>query len=224
MLSRLGSPPPESSSWSISLGKSARSHAAATRPPAASTPTGMTMPRHLCAALPMSRTTSLRDRQPLTERYCCSHSGNACHALPRAISTAAPPFGSHKRTKAKSRYSELTNTSASPAAMAGGSLPTHTAGTVESATRSRRAVRSRRASASRPIGTGRDHCALCVPASLPDFEEELVRRNKVWIFLQYPPDNHDRVSPHHVHHHAGTELRQIVGADHRIVVFWIPRN
>ena len=62
------------------------------------------------------------------------------------------PLGSHKRTKAKSRCSELTSTSASPPAIAVGSLPTHTAGTTDSATRSRSALRSRRASASGPIG------------------------------------------------------------------------
>src|SRR5229473_8685223 len=58
----------------------------------------------------------------------------------------------------------------------------------------------------------------CGPTSLPDFKKELVRRNEEWILLQYLPDNHDRVRPHDVHHHAGTELRQIIGADHRVVV------
>jgi hypothetical protein len=47
-------------------------------------------------------------------------------------------------------------------------------------------------------------------ASLPEFEQELVRRNKESILLQYLPDDHDRVRPHDVHHHAGTEFRQIM--------------
>jgi hypothetical protein len=32
------------------------------------TPTGMTIPRHCCAPLSMSRTISRRDKRPLTER------------------------------------------------------------------------------------------------------------------------------------------------------------
>ena len=46
----------------------------------------------------MSRTISLRDQGPPPASRCRSHSGNAGQALPRANSTAAPPFGSHKRT------------------------------------------------------------------------------------------------------------------------------
>ena len=61
---RRDSPLPRSSSWSISVGKSARSQAAATRPPSASMPTGMTIPRHRCASLPMS------------ERFPCETSGD----------------------------------------------------------------------------------------------------------------------------------------------------
>src|SRR5207244_7990554 len=73
----------------------------------------------------------------------CSECGNAFHASPRVTSTAAPPLGSHRRTNAKSRCNDPTSTSASPAATADGSLPTHAAGIVESATRSLSAVRSR---------------------------------------------------------------------------------
>ena len=45
------------------------------------------MPQLPCAPRPVSRTISRRDRRPLRARYCCNHSGNAGHALPRAIST-----------------------------------------------------------------------------------------------------------------------------------------
>src|SRR6266446_6789577 len=178
----------------------------------------MTIPRHCCAPVPTSRTISLCDKRPLTARCHCSHSGNACHALPRATSTAAPPLGSHKRTKAKSRCNEVTSTSASPVTMAAGSLPTHAAGTTDSATRSLSALRNRRASASGPVGIGSRSPRSCGLASLPDFEQELVRRNKERILLQHLADDHDRVSPHNVHYYAGTELRQIVGADDRVGV------
>ena len=55
--------------------------------------------------------------------------------------------------------------------------------------------------------------------SLSEFKEELVWRNKERVLLEHPSDNHDGVNPQHVHHQAGTEVLQIVGADYRIVVF-----
>ena len=50
----------------------------------------------------------------------------------------------------------------------------------------------------------------CGPASLPELEQELVRRNKERIILQQPPDNHGRVRPHDVHHHAGTDGNRVL--------------
>src|ERR1700746_2045753 len=110
--------------------------------------------------------------------------------FPARFPPGRPPLGSHKRTKAKSRCNELTSTSVSPAAMAAGSLPTHAAGTTDSATRSLSALRNCKASASGPLGIGSRSSRSCGPASLPDFEQELVRRNKEGILLEYPSDDH----------------------------------
>src|SRR5260221_6378525 len=122
----------------------------------------MTTPGEAIPHPPTSGITYLYGTRLTTARYRWSHSGNDFHAFPRVTSTAAPPLGSHRRTKAKSRYNDPTSTSASPAAMAGGSLPTHAAGMLDSATRSPIAVRDRRMS-----GAGSMGVYLAIPALSP---------------------------------------------------------
>src|SRR6516225_3162535 len=38
--------------------------------------------------------------------------------------------------------------------------------------------------------------------SFLQFKEELLWRNKEWVFLKHPSDNHHGVNPQHVHHHV----------------------
>src|SRR5229473_7808447 len=158
---------------------------------------GTTRPRHRCAPSPASGMISLRDNRPKEARCLSSHSGKAFHALPRVRSTAPPPVGSHKRTKTKSRHNDPINTSATPAAISGGSLPSHASGMVETATRSLSAVRSRKISA---LGSMYIRLAMLAlfrsGASLPYLEQELVGRNEEWVLLQQPTDNHDRSEEH----------------------------
>src|SRR5882724_9066741 len=180
---------------------------------------GMTIPRHGPAPPPTSGMISLRENWPTAARWRSSHSGNAFHVLPRVTSTAAPPLGSHKRTKAKSRCKDPTSTSASSAAMAGGPLPTHATGMVESATSSLSAVRSRRTSAGGSMAIlALQACALANRPSLPELEEELVRRNEERVLLQHPADQHERMRPHDVDYHTSAKFRQIIRTDQWIIV------
>src|ERR1700722_4845463 len=137
----------------------------------------------------------------------------------QAISTAAPPVGSHKRTKAKSRYNALTaRRRARRRWRAVLCRPPHSRDGRDSHEVSDRSSQPQRVS----LETHRHWARLLRswgPPSLPEFEQKLVRWNKERILLHYPADDHDRVRPHHVHDHAGTELRQIIGADDRIVIF-----
>src|SRR5258708_5083132 len=48
--------------------------------------------------------------------------------------------------------------------------------------------------------------------------EELPRRYKEWILLEYAPDDDHRMRPHDINHCASSKLRKIVYADDRVVV------
>jgi len=147
--------------------------------------------------------------QPFGECFPC---------VPRITSIAPPPLGSHNRTKAKSSCSDPTSTSASPAAMIGGSLPTHAAGSSKvlpalgvlfAAPHSEYAILWAFSSPCRHF---------CEPTVAPATRGETDRRNEERVLLQDAADNYDRVRPHDVHHHAGRKFRQVVRTDHRIVV------
>src|SRR5438874_1432634 len=52
-------------------------------------------------------------------------------------------------------------------------------------------------------------------AKLP---EELLRRYKERILLEYAADDDHRMRPHYINHHVSGKLRKIVYADNRVVV------
>ena len=143
-----------------------RLDATATRPPSALTPMGTTTPRQGVGPPPTLGMISLRE-PGTTARRPSSHSGNDFQAFPRVISTATLRVESHKRTKANSRRSDPISTSASPAAMSGGSLPAQAAWRLEMATRSLSAVRSRTSSASDSMGILLATLSSCGPAPAP---------------------------------------------------------
>ncbi len=65
---------------------------------------------------------------------------------------------------------------------------------------------------SQPVDVAGIHCsarqagARANRPSLPDLEEELVRRNEERVLLQDPADDHHRVRPHNIHGHARAEF------------------
>src|SRR6266404_1317165 len=64
----------------------------------------------------------------------------------------------------------------------------------------------------------RRRCALPNGPLLAQFKEKLIRGNEEWVLLQNAPDNDDRVRAQGVHYHARAKFREIIRADHDVLV------
>lgn len=94
----------------------------------------------------------------------------------------------------------------------------HTAGSVETATKSR--TQRRRSFTSSVVGLVDDMAWLSTPTTISPVQlpQHLVGRDEEGVLLEDAPDNDHRVGPHDVHDYFGTEPGQIVSSAHGVVV------
>src|ERR1043165_5347128 len=108
------------------------------------------------------------------------------------------------------------------------SRPTHTAGSVEKATRPRSARRMRRVSstafttaamrAARACSRRESSVGALRSGALFEFFQHLVGRDVKRILLQDPADDHHGVRTHDVDYDTRVESREVIGADDGVVI------
>ena len=120
----------------------------------------------------------------------------------------------------------VTSTSTTPFAIASGSRPTHAAGIVHNASRSRIARRStmssRNSGALGLVASRVQACVGCcfdpVSTTLPQLKQELVRWNKERVRLKNATDDNHGMGSHDIHYNAGAKLGAVVRSYYRIFV------
>ena len=120
-----------------------------------------------------------------------------------------------------------TRTSTTPFAIASGSRPTHAAGIVHNASRSRIARRSTMASRTSASVPGRSSssgmsgfCFDPVRTTFPQLKQKFVGWNKERVGLENATDYDHGMRSHDVHHDAGAKLGAIVRSYDGIFIAW----